>query len=142
MLQFYLLSVLLNVLTGLVLFFSFGKTIPGDAQFGKAVSIDDPALFENKTFRLILGLATGIVGILKLFVVAGSLPVLSDFFPVLAALAGSSTLLLDYFTSRSSVEVVLPNVVEQVFVKGAKYVGIVCIAVGILHFIFPKALFL
>jgi hypothetical protein len=142
MLQFYLLSVLLNVLTGLVLFFSFGKTIPGDVQFGKAISIDDPALFENKTFRLILGLATGVVGILKLFVVAGSFRVFGDFLPVLAALAGSFTLLLDYFTSRASIEIVLPDVIEKVFVKNAKYIGILCIAVGILHFIFPKALFL
>jgi hypothetical protein len=142
MLQFYLLSVLLNVLTGLVLFFSFGKTIPGDAQFGKAISIDDPALFENKTFRLVLGLATGIVGILKIFVVAGSFRVLGDLFPVLAALAGSFTLLLDYFTSRASIEIMLPDIIESVFIKGAKYVGIICIAVGILHFVFPKALFL
>jgi uncharacterized membrane protein HdeD (DUF308 family) len=126
----------------LVLFFSFGKTLPADEQGAKAISIDDPALFENKTFRLILGLATLAVGILKLFVVAGTLPVLSDFFPVIASLAGSFTLLLDYYTSRSSIETMLPDFIEEVFVKGAKYIGIVCIAVGVLHFVFPKALFL
>ncbi|MDR3283596.1 MAG: hypothetical protein LBS97_00255 [Treponema sp.] len=143
MLQFYLLSVLLNVLTGLVLFFSFGKEQPaGDVQFGKAISIDDPALFENKTFRLVLGLASGLVGILKLFVVAGSVRVFGDLLPALAGIAGACTLLLDYFTSTTSIEVNLPHGVDMVFRQGAKYIGIACITIAALHFIFPKTLFL
>jgi hypothetical protein len=145
MLQFYLLSVLLNVLTGLVLFFSFGKAPAADdgqdGQFGKAVSIDDPALFENRTFRLVLGFATAIIGFLKLFVVAGSVLVFGDFLSVLAGLAGGLALLLDYFTASASIEVTLPRIIDLVFRRHVKYVGIFCIAAAALHFIFPRVLF-
>jgi chromate transport protein ChrA len=39
-------------------------------------------------------------------------------------------------------EVALPNFVEIVFVQGAKYVGIICIVIGVLHFVLPRVIFL
>jgi hypothetical protein len=143
MLQFYLLSVLLNLLTGLVLFFSFdhGEEAGGFETDG-ITRIDDPSLFENPTFRLVLGLASLLVGILKLFVVTGGIRVFGDLLPVLGCLVGGIALLINYVTTQSSLGLKVTGLPHRIFMEHPRYIGVGCMVVAVLHFIFPKVLFL
>jgi hypothetical protein len=143
MLQFYLLSVLLNLLTGLVLFFSFdhGEVTDGFETDG-ITRIDDPSLFENPTLRLVLGGADVVVGILKLFVVTGGIRVFGDLLPVLGCLTGGIVLLINYVTTKSSLGLKVTGLPHRLFVEHPRYIGIGCMVVAVLHFVFPKILFL
>ena len=59
MIQFYLLSVVLNAASGLLLVFS--KQVPEDAAEASAAGL---SFFETKNFRLVLGLLTALTGIM------------------------------------------------------------------------------
>jgi uncharacterized membrane protein HdeD (DUF308 family) len=144
MLQFYLLSVLLNVLVGLVLLFSFDSdgTNNGGGESDGITRIDDPSLFENRTFRFVLGLASIVVGVLKLFVVTNHIRVFGDFLPALAGIFGGVTVLLNYFVASSNVEIRVTGMPELIFVRGARFIGVACLATAVLHFIFPRVILL
>lgn len=138
MIQFYLLSVLLNTATGLLLVFS--KQIPEDAAEASAAGL---SFFETKNFRLILGILTAFTGVMKLLsVVENDIPLLGDLVPALVGIVGGACLLYEYYLASSSVEVSLSPFFENIFVKGRKYIGIVCLLAATLHFILPQVLFL
>jgi len=137
MLQFYFLSVLLNAITGFVLLF-VDKDDPDAVTEGKI-----PAIMQDETFRLVLGILACITGFFKLLTaVRGDIPVIGDLFPAFAGLAGGFTLLYEFYKQRSTVsEGSLPPVVQKL-VEGKRYVGISCLLAAILHFLFPTILFL
>lgn len=121
MAQFYFLSVLLNILAGLVLV--YGKSlvqkkneisVSGDDLFDTAESDgaenattkDSVAYdaihgtFENRTFRLVVGILAVFVGIMKILsVFRNDIPVIGDLVPALAGLAGGAALLVEYYVS-------------------------------------------
>lgn len=135
MIQFYLLSVLLNALTGFVILFAErdDERAPGKI----------PDVLYDETFRLVLGTLTGVVGFFKfLTVVRGDVPVVGDLLPALGGLLGAFILLYEFYKSRNEFteEGLSPMVRSVVLAK--KYIGIACIAVAILHFLFPVVLFL
>jgi uncharacterized membrane protein HdeD (DUF308 family) len=144
MLQFYLLSVLLNVLVGLVLLLSFDSDGANGGGFESdgITRIDDPSLFENRTFRFVLGLASIVVGVVKLFVVTNHIRAFGDLLPALAGILGGVTVLLNHFVSSSTVEIRVTGMPELIFVRGARFIGIACLAVAVLHFIFPRVILL
>ncbi|MGI5172219.1 hypothetical protein H0R92_01270 [Treponema sp. OMZ 840] len=138
MIQFYLLSVVLNAASGLLLVFS--KQIPEDAAETSAAGL---SFFETKNFRLILGILTIFTGIMKLLtVVQGDIPVLGDLIPALAGICAGLCLLYEYYKASASVSFTLPAFFEKIFIDGRKYMGIFCIVIATLHFIFPRVLFL
>ena len=163
MLQFYFLSVLLNVVTGLVLVyatdFSAGNTVAdrknddfddipletaddtGDNE--KVKAFVSGMFLDDMTFRLVLAVLTGLAGFMKLLsTIQEDIPVVGDLIPAIAGLAGCACLLLEYFKVKSSLEIKIPGVIEDFFVSGRKYIGVFCIIAGLLHFIFPRVLFL
>ena len=137
MLQFYFLSVLLNAITGFVLLF-VDKDDPDVISEGKV-----PAIMQDETFRLVLGILTCITGFFKLLTaVRGDVPVIGDLLPALAGLAGGFTLLYEFYKTRSTIdEESLPSVVQKI-VAGKRYIGISCLIAAVLHFLFPTVLFL
>ena len=137
MLQFYFLSVLLNAITGFVLLF-VDKDDPDVISEGKV-----PAIMQDETFRLVLGILTCITGFFKLLTaVRGDVPVIGDLLPALAGLAGGFTLLYEFYKTRSTLdEESLPSVVQKI-VAGKRYIGISCLFAAVLHFLFPTLLFL
>ena len=177
MAQFYFLSILFNIITGLILV--YGKNI---ASATKDVSVaegaDDDVLggdlpdddaevqsessegkddgnskvgnafrkfssIDSRSFRLVVGVLSVFVGIMKLLsVFRNDVPVVGDLFPALAGLCGGASLLLDYYSDSSSLELNLPSFVETIFVDSKKYIGIACLISGLLHFVFPQVLFL
>ncbi len=138
MIQFYLLSVVFNTLTGLLLLLS--KPLAEDAQ---EATIAGLPFYETKNFRLIVGIITAFSGLMKLLTVtANDIPILGDIIPSVIGLAGGACLLYEFYISSSKIEVTLNPMFERIFVNGRKYVGISCLVAAFLHFIVPQALFL
>ena len=164
MLQFYFLSVLLNIGVGLILVYAAdyskdisvdgaGKAADDDDLFDdenqgklktKKISFESDSLFFNVGgFRFVFGVLTVFTGIMKLLsVVRNDIPVVGDFLPAVAGLVGGFTILLEYYRMSTTSEIVLPEPVEHIFIDGRKYIGIFCILVGLLHFLFPQVLLL
>lgn len=159
MLQFYFLSILLNLTTGLILVYAAdytkGEHAPDQqekkedtkdtesSQKMKLTLSGETAFFDNQGFRLILGLLTCFTGIMKLLsVVHNDIPVIGDLVPAIAGLAGGFALLVEYYIDTSTAGVKLSENIKKVFVDGRKYVGIFCIIAGLMHFLFPAVLFL
>ena len=164
MLQFYFLSVLLNVVAGFVLIYAssnvkkpaFGSDYsfdddlsnpstsddsPYDSSFG-GIESDKPfsAFLNDKIFRLVLGIVCVFIGLIKLvYTVQNDVALIGDLIPALAGLSGGSCLLVGYFLSAG---ISVPDFLENFFMSGKKFVGIFCIVAGLLHFIFPRVLFL
>ncbi len=135
MLQFYFLSVILNILTGISLvYIKKGENSEPDKT---------RELFESGNFKLITGILTGFTAIMKLLsVLPGDVPVAGDLIPVLAGLTGGVTLLLDYYKEKTSVDFQLPPMLQSFFTKGRTYIGYACIIAAVVHFLLPKVLFL
>ena len=124
MLQFYFLSIFFNLMAGFVLVNS-QKHI-----------IELPAL-DQRVFRIVLGVITALTGIIKLFVVVNSKAVFfGDFLPAVAGMAAGLALFI-----QEDNENIAPWL-RRVFVTNKFIVGIACLAVALLHFVFPGALFL
>lgn len=174
MLQFYFLSVLLNIITGLVFLYGskedsldsvsssgFSDDIFSDNDNGsdsdenssekneikdengkKSKNLEIPFL-EDSSFRLVLGILMVLTGLMKLLSpIQYDVPVVGDLIPSLAGIAGGISILLEWYKNKSTLALSLPEVLEKLFVDGRKYLGIFCIAAGVLHFIFPRVLFL
>ena len=166
MLQFYFLSILFNLATGLLLVNKISsenseKSLAvvndenGETKTASEVpvkrskkeklkeEIRNTSLFESKTFRLVLGILTGLTGILKFVsVIKTDVPVIGDLLPAVVGIAGSFCLILEYYLNAATIEVNLPVVIEKIFVRNANVIGFLCIVIAILHFIFPTVLFL
>ena len=168
MLQFYFLSILLNLITGLILVYATNFM----AEKSTAVSVADdddstdesdesaeessedapksaksifanPLFFDDSTFRLVIAILSALVGLMKLLsTVQGDMPLIGDLIPAVAGIAGAFALLIEYYSQKSDVSFNLPAFLTSIFVGGRKYLGIFCILAGFLHFIFPRVLFL
>lgn len=168
MLQFYFLSILLNVLAGLVFVYTQEKDFPESIDFSvseeedvnKALEVSDDAdselnpanpkkgilalsFLDDKVFRLVIGILSGLVGVLKLLSpIQFDIAIVGDLIPALAGIAACLSLFVEYYQNNSNVEISLPENLNAIFVEGRKYLGIFCIIAGVLHFIFPRVLFL
>ena len=153
MVQFYLLSVLLNVLVGLILVYaknyisdsselslSEDFSLESDSSASRdSDSENDAGFLNNSTFRLVVGIAALFVGFMKILsVYNGDVPVLGDIIPAATGIVGSAILLLEYYTSKASVSMNLPDFVSKLLREGRRYVGIACIIAALLHFVCPK----
>jgi hypothetical protein len=136
MIQIYLLSILLNMAGGFVLFSNNGDR-------GRSV-IEEEIHFslQNETFRLILGVLCSLVGLLKLLSpVQGDIPVVGDLVPAAAGLAAGLVLLFDYYRGRSFFEEG-DGRMKAVFTVNRKGIGLAVMVTAVLHFIFPGVLLL
>ena len=153
MLQFYFLSVLLNILVGLVLFFGDASSSEDsdlleetetDARkqtfflrfFGKG-SFTDEAMFY-----LVVGGLSVFVGFIKLLSAVNGPAFFGDLFPSVAGFLGGIAVLILYFEKKSSVSLELNHVFNLILIESRKYLGLGCIAVALMHFVLPGVLFL
>lgn len=147
MLQFYFLSIMLNLVTGLLLV--FGKELADDDVPGRSAETDsgntmfgEDSFFDDKTFRLVLGILTVFTGVMKFMsVVHDDVPVAGDLVPALAGLLGGVCLIIEY-VRLSGNKKLLNQFVYRLFVEDRKYIGWFSIGAAVLHFIFPEALLL
>ena len=135
MLQFYLLSVVLNVLAGYIL---IAGDNDGVLEFKGGFSLKD------ETIRLVLGILSLLTGLMKILsVVEGDVPVIGDLFPALTGLLSGFILIFEYYRSRSSVEVSEHSErVDRILVSNKRIIGVAALIAAALHFLFPKVMLL
>jgi hypothetical protein len=159
MVQFYTLSVIVNLLVGLLLTTNEkeGKT----TLLGKIKE-----LFEEKGAKFSLGILSLIVGLFKILTpTAGDVAVVGDLLPAITGLSLGVVLLLDFFKASSGMPAGAKNVSTKVektpaktdkttakagdtpvltgnlvsyILANRKYIGIAGIVVSILHFLMPE----
>ncbi len=136
MVQFYLLSVIMNIVAGYALI-SF-ETGPKGTKFDAIREY-----LKDTTIRLVMGILCTTVGFFKLLtVMRGDIPVIGDFFPSLAGMAAGFTMLLEFYRSNSNVTTTTIEKLDAIFISNRRIVGIVAIASGLVHFLFANVLFL
>ncbi|MDE5899088.1 MAG: hypothetical protein K2H09_07505 [Treponemataceae bacterium] len=166
MYQFYFLSILLNLLVGLLLFCGWGMEPDGGTEErgeeGTIFPDEEPsgtppekrrrnvfALFfgngsiaEERLFRLVIGGLSVFVAVVKLFAAVHGVPVFGDLLPALAGLAGGAAVLIGQYAEGAPEQLSLPAPLQLVFVDNRKVIGIACLCAAVLHFILPEVLFL
>jgi TctA family transporter len=138
MVQLYFLSVLCNGLTGYLLF--------TDDNGGDKLVERDPAsiLFRNPTFLLVLGILSGIIGVLVLLSPYNGIPILGDLIPSVAGIMGAFVIIFGIYRRDSSSlneDSKLERFGESLL-RIRKIIGLAIMIVALLHFLFPQALFL
>lgn len=151
MVQFYFLSVLLNILVGVILIVSNNSTKLNASNFDSEEEgnsflsdIEHDSILSNETFCVIVGIICTLIGFLKLFFTYSTtknIILFGDFFPAIFGLGCGLILVLDFYKSSLS-NTELPAFIESIFFENKKYFGCCSIIVGFLHFIFPGVLFL
>lgn len=136
MVQFYLLSVLMNLLAG------FSLYIAGSEP--KGVKSDGINIFlQDHTIRLVIGILTFITGFFKLLtVMRGDIPVVGDLLPAIAGMTAGFTMLLEFYKSNSNVTTDTLEKLDSIFVTRRRMIGIAAMSIGFVHFLFPNVLFL
>ncbi len=138
MLQLYFLSIVLNITSGCALASDYladrSTVFTNMRDFFKA----------SHVLKITLAVLTFIVGFFKFIsVTKGDTPVVGDFFPAICGLIGGTTLFLDYYReSSTSFNSQFVETLNRVFLDHKSIVGIGSIIIGLLHFIFPQAIFL
>jgi len=137
MIQLYFLSIVINGLAGFL--FIFG-------EMGKNDSAENSGKFSfvSDGFLLVIGILSGITGILKLLSPMKGLPILGDLLPAVAGVAAGFMLIFGFYREHSS-EVDTEGSVSrfgEAILHYKKPVGIVLLASAALHFLFPEAFLL
>jgi hypothetical protein len=134
--QFYLLSVVLNLACGYALISSQAPE-KSDALEGIR------AFARRSSFRLVAGVLSCATALFKLLTVMdGDIPVIGDFFPALAGFAAGFALLLEYYCLKSDSGGPGIEVLKRIFFPNRRLIGIAAIAAGIAHFVFPRVILL
>jgi hypothetical protein len=136
--QLYFLSILCNGLAGIILFTGKdGAQAEGGARFS----------LQNPTVHLVLGILCAVTGILKLLSPMKT-ALLGDLVPAAAGVTAGLLLIFGIYRHDVSenAEVTEPvgklDRLGESLMKFRKTVGLGLLAVALLHFLFPYALFL
>ena len=130
MLQFYFLSIFLNVVAGYLLFF-----------WDENISSDENSSFslQSDTVVLCAGILSVLTGLVKLFSpIGGRLLVIGDFIPAVVGLACGFVLLFGYYQRRTSLVDSEPTQkINGILAGNKRLLGAVALVVAVLHFLFP-----
>jgi hypothetical protein len=161
LIQFYALSVVLNICGGYALA-ADTSVVHGSAFDGVR------AYFRDSTVRLVLGILTLITGCFKLLaVIRGDIPIVGDFLPAAGGIAVGLALLLERHRGRAEDGVpgtggeghgpdhagtgkaaagkrfsMTIETAQDLFLSNKKVLGIAGMIAGLIHFLFPMVLFL
>jgi hypothetical protein len=135
--QFYLLSVLANMVAGL--------TLAGD-YLGDRVKflVSFKALRESRNSMITVGLIALVVGVITLFVRApgDTVPVAGDLLPSLAGIAQGLALLVEAFRQRVESSGQQAERISKAVLTYRVPLGIAGVGIAFLHFLFPAAVLL
>ncbi|MDR3192606.1 MAG: hypothetical protein LBT87_06030 [Treponema sp.] len=136
MIQLYFLSILFDAAAGFVL-------LKGDSGDESSLETEFRFSFRSETFRLLLGILTIVVGLLKLLSpVEGNIPVLGDLIPALAGLGAGFVILVGYYQSQSSLDDTRGSKITGTVSRNRKWVGFAALGAAAIHFLFPQAFLL
>jgi hypothetical protein len=147
MLQFYLLSVLMNALAGYILFFGDSSESGGVLEWKCGFSVKD------ETYRFVVGILSAFTGLFKLLSsIQGDLPLIGDIVPAATGFMCGFILIFEYYRNRSaenSSESARDSGQESddkktsgFLVANKKLVGAAAMIAAVLHFLFPTVLLL
>lgn len=156
MIQFYVLSILVNLFVGLYLYLSDGSqeesadyAIDSENENEKTESVKKPgfkkfffgpgSVTDDSLFLLVFGGLALFISLVKLFSPVDGIVVFGDLFPVLAGICCGVSLLLEYFDEGEASS--LPGFLQIIFVDFKRILGLVCVVVSLVHFIIPGVLF-
>lgn len=142
MIQFYFLSVLLNAVTGAMLFFGPASRPETPAEDGESRNRFFPPFAYSETFRFALGVTAIAVGVLKLLSpVKDDVPFIGDIFPAAAGVIAGFDLIYENIRMKKISEVVVKrNTSIRRLLESRTYIGITAIAAAALHFLFPAVI--
>ncbi len=132
----YFLSVLCNGLSGYILF-------SGDEN-----GTDDSHVnyFNNPTFHLVLGILSAVTGILKLLSPSiGGILILGDLIPAAAGVIAGFMLIFGIYRKDTSMNIESTGTMDILgasLLRFRRSIGLGLLAVSLIHFLFPQALFL
>ena len=141
MVQFYLLSIIANVVGGLALSAGYiEEKVPALAGIKKFFN-------SRPTLRTYIGAITAVVGVLKLLsATGGDVPFFGDLVPALTGLVVGTALLVDrYKESATMVEEHQTGIIatiDRVILKRRNAIGTIAVFVGLVHFLLPRLLLL
>ena len=137
MVQFYFLSICLNIIGGLVLAAPhFSERFPGISAFRGYI-------YSKSGLRIGLVVSLFLIGVMKIISVSTSdVIIVGELLPSLTLLLSGFTLLIEYISENSESESGILKKMDSIFVKHASITGIAALVAGGLHFIFPTVLFL
>lgn len=137
MVQFYLLAVILNILGGLILAAPLlQEKIPMLEKIHEGLRI-------NIASRMVFILLSLVVGIFKILsVTKGDVAVVGDLLPALSLLLMAGVFFLDYYKEQSEIGSSFIDKLQRIFVDNKSAIGIILVVIGLLHFLFPRVLFL
>ncbi len=131
MVQFYALSVFINIIIGSLL--SIDAKSEGVSFFSRLKDV-----LEDRGFKFSLGILSLIIGLFKILTpTIGDIPVVGDLMPAVTGIALGGVLLLEFFRTKSDVSSEAISKIEGAVVQNRKFIGIAGIVVGILHFLMP-----
>ncbi len=136
MLQFYFLSVLLNALTGFILFSGFNSGSSSEEN------IFFPFIATTESFRFAIGMLTIIIGFLKLLSpIRGDLPFIGDLLPAAVGIVSGFGLIYENMRIKELSYTVVEKIEKKVSIRrlldSKTYMGIAAMAAAALHFLFP-----
>jgi len=137
MVQFYLLAVILNILGGLILTAPLlQEKIPMLEKLHEGLRI-------NIASRMVFILLSLVVGVFKILsVTKGDVAVVGDLLPALSLLLMAGVFFLDYYKEQSEIGSSFIDKLQRIFVDNKSTIGIILVVIGLLHFLFPRVLFL
>jgi hypothetical protein len=133
MLQFYALSVFVNIVAGLL--------IAGEGSTGEKSTIFTKLheTLSDKGVKFTLGLAALVVGLFKILTpTQGDLPVIGDLLPAASGLTTGAILLLDFFKGSSDLDTPGLEKLNSGVLAHRRYFGMGSALVGFLHFLLPN----
>ncbi|MCL2192556.1 MAG: hypothetical protein FWB78_04070, partial [Treponema sp.] len=94
-------------------------------------------------FRLIIGIITAVTGLLKLLAPV-RVPILGDLLPAVAGIVAGFMLVYGFYRDHGSGTDSEGKIdsVGNMLLQFKRQIGIACIVIAVLHFLFPNALFL
>lgn len=137
MMQFYFLSVILNLISGIVLSSDrLGNKMP-------KTGVLKEFLDQHSSLKIGLAILTFITGIFKLLsVTKGDVIIVGDLLPALLGLFMGSVLALEYYRDKADSEAADMGKFTGFLLKTKQTIGLGGIIISILHFLFPGVLFL
>ena len=136
MVQFYFLSIFVNLIGGLLL---AGEIL--NKQFSKLDILQE--LFKAPTYLLSFSIVSAVTGIFKIIsVYNGDVPVVGDLIPALISILIAVFLFVSWQkTKEQEINTALEKT-DSLIEKYRNILGIAAIVVALLHFFFPDVLFI
>lgn len=151
MIQFYLLSIMCNLIAGLYLFLGpeSRENKKEDSEDKTTLKSSQPVLpgilsiFSNKMAKFWLGSSAIIIGIFKMLSpVKSTVVILGDFLPLLSCIIVGFVFIIDFFKSSSEIASDTIQKLDAVVLQNRKYIGMFSIITALLHFLVPDLLIL